>query len=411
MMTVAVIASSDTKLPEITFVLQLLEQFGMRAQVLDPSTSPGYASPFPVSREQLVAEIGEFWPDLEDQPKHDLLEAVAEGCAAMVERLYGEGRIQAVFCMGGLQNTTVGARAMKRLPIGVPKLVVSTVASGQRPFDLIVGNRDIMVMPSICDLAGMNAISENVLKNAVAALCGMIERAGTELVPASSVSVGATLMGATNDGVDRAAQLVREAGIEVIAFHSTGAGGQVLEELVAKEVITAAMDLTLHEIVYEHFGKGFGFGAQNRLMAGVEKGIPMVVAPGGIDFICQWQHELFEDIDKRKMIWHNAQLAHVKLHPHEARAIAAMIVERLNKGAGKITVIIPDRGLRSFTRPGEALYDPEVDAVIANAFGNGLKTSIPVKHIDANLMDEAFSAFAAKEMLRLINAPGQPGRA
>lgn len=403
MKTVAVIACSDTKLPEITFVLQLMEKFGMRGLPLDPSTSPGYASPFTISRERIVAEIGLSWRDLEGKLKHELLEAVAEGCAAMTERLYSEGRIHAAFCMGGLQNTTVGARAMKRLPIGVPKLVVSTVASGRRPFELIVGSRDILVMPSVCDLAGMNAISENVLTNAVAALSGMVEKAGGKLTSAASVSVGATLMGATNDGVDKAAQLVRKAGPEVVAFHSTGVGGRVMEELIADGFITAAMDLTLHEIVYEYFGGGFGAGAENRLMSGAKKGIPMLVAPGGVDFICQWKHELFPDVDSRKLIWHNAQLAHVKLRPQETRDIAAIIVERLNKALGPVVVIIPNKGLRSFARPGEALYDPEADAAITKVFAEGLKKSIPIKNCDANLMDEAFSIAAAKEMLALLD--------
>lgn len=402
MKTVALIACSDTKHAEIIHVSGLMRKWGIKPLILDPSTSPGYVSPYDLGREVLVAEVGLHWAELEGKGKHELLEAVAEGCAAMAVRLYAEGRIQGVFCMGGLQNTTVGSRAMKRLPIGVPKVIVSTVASGQRTFDLVVGTRDILVMPSICDLAGMNAISENVLANAVAAFSGMLEKAGRELRPPHILRVATTLMGATNDGVDRAAELVRGAGIEVAAFHSTGVGGQVLEEMIDSGVITAAMDLTLHEVVYEYFGRGFGYGANNRLKSAAARGIPMVVTPGGIDFMCQWKHELFPDIAERKMIWHNAQLAHVKLNAKEVTDISRIIVERLNESTGPVEVVLPFRGLRSFTNPGEALHDPDLDRLIFSIFEQELKKDIPVHYVDATIMDPAYSELAAKTMLRML---------
>lgn len=405
MKTVAVIACSDTKLPEIEYVCERFRLMGVNPLVLDPSTSAGYVSPFEITREDITAAAGLDWKSMEGGPKHELLEAVANGAAVLAASLYAAGRIHGAFCMGGLQNTVVGGRAMRALPIGVPKLIVSTVASGQRPFDLVVGSRDIVVMPSVCDLAGMNVISETVLGNAVAAMCGMLMHAGSELPAGRSgrPTVGATLMGATNDGVDRAANIVRASGVEVIAFHSTGVGGQVLEELIESGLITASMDLTLHELVYEYFGKGFGYGANGRLEAGAAKGIPMVVAPGGIDFICQWKHELFTDIDRRKMIWHNADLAHVKLNKQEVYDIAGMMVERLNRSSGKVEVIVPTLGLRSFARPGEALHDAELDKIIYMRLDDSLRRDIPVKYIEANIMDEKFSEFAAFEMLRLMH--------
>jgi uncharacterized protein (UPF0261 family) len=304
--------------------------------------------------------------------------------------------------MGGLQNTIIGARAMQRLPIGVPKLLVSTVASGQRTFDPMVGTRDVTIMSSVADLAGLNRVSKTVLANATAAMAGMVHHAGKELPRPSGITVGTTLMGATNDGVDRAARFLELAGLEVVAFHSTGAGGRALEELIDQGVITAVLDLTLHEIVYEHFGCGFGFGAGPRLTAGARCGLPMVICPGGIDFICQWNHELFSDIDSRQMIWHNAQLAHVKLRPNEILAVCGLITTRLNQATGPVTVLLPRAGLRSFTKPGEPLHDPKLDQLVFNYFESNLKKSIPVKYVEASIMDQSFSRQAADELLNLL---------
>lgn len=402
MKTIAIIACSDTKFAEIDYVCNLIKKFGHTSLVIDPSTSPNFKSKFSIGREQIVQEIGLDWKNLNGGPKHILLEAVKNGCSKLVPRLYQEGKIDAVFSMGGLQNTVVGSAAMRMLPIGIPKVIVSTVACGQRPFSLIAGTKDITMIPAITDLAGLNIISEIVLSNAISAIVGMIEKAGTEIKPSNNSIVGTTLMGATNDGVVKAISYLEQNNIEVMTFHSTGVGGKVMEELIEIGVINATMDLTLHEIVYEYFGKGFGFGTINRLSVGAKKGIPMVICPGGIDFICQWRNDLFSDIEQRKMIWHNSDLAHVKLNEQEITNITEIIISRLNEAKGKVVVVIPTQGLRSFTKKGEALYDPDLDQIIIKLFQTKLKKDIPVKLVDANIMDDKFAKFAAKEMLALL---------
>ncbi len=405
MKTIAVLACCDTKYPEIRFLCERIEKEGYRAFVIDVSTSPGFVSTAKIPREMVAAEIGIVWKDLKGCQKHELLDVVTRGAAALVPRLYREGAFGGIISLGGLQNTTVGAAAMKALPIGVPKVIVSTVATGQRTFDSIVGTRDITVIPSICDLAGMNIISETVLGNAVGAIVGMIQYGNGELPQTGGATiVGTTLMGATNDGIVLAARYLEEMGYPVISFHSTGIGGKVMEELIASGTITATMDLTLHEVVYEYFGGGFGFGTENRLEEGGRKGIPMLVCPGGIDFICQWKNELFPDIAQRKMIWHNAALAHVKLTVKEVEDISRMIVSRLNAATGNVVVLIPRLGLRTFTKPGEPLHDPAVDQAIIGVFEHELRKDIPLKFVDATIVDEAFSRRAADEMARLLKS-------
>jgi uncharacterized protein (UPF0261 family) len=403
MKTIVILACCDTKHFEVDFLRGRITQGGFGTLVIDASTSRGFSSVAEVPRERLAAEVGLVWSEIESRPKHELLDVVARGASEVATRLYREGRLHGIISVGGLQNTIVGSAAMMGLPIGVPKVIVSTVASGQRTFDTVVGDRDITVVPSICDMMGMNLISETVLGNAAGAIMGMLEHAGHELPKPQTPLIGTTLMGATNDGVVRAARRLEQKGHHIVAFHSTGVGGKVMEELIADATLSAALDLTLHEIVYEYFGAGFGFGASGRLTQGVRKGIPMVVCPGGIDFICQWKGQLFPDASARKMIWHNSALAHVKLTAQEAADISRIIVGRLNAAApGKVVVVIPTRGLRTFAKEGQPLHDPVVDQAVFDVFEQGLRKDIPVRFVDAGFDDDAFSAAAADEMDALL---------
>jgi len=403
MSTIAIIACCDTKAAEIAFTKQRLESGGHDVLVIDVSTSADFTSPGDITREQVCASTGNPWLGLAGQPKDVLLAAMAEGAAVTLRSLEAAGRIDGVIGMGGLQNTTIAATGMQALPLGFPKLIVSTVACGTRTFDLIVGTRDILVLPSITDLAGLNTISEAVLANAAAAISGMVKNGVRGVAKSDKLIVGTTLMGATNDAVVEAANRLESHGQPVMCFHSTGVGGQILEELITDGVIRGAMDLTLHEIVYEYFGGGFGAGTKNRLLAGAKAGIPMLVVPGGIDFICQWKDALFDDIDQRRWIWHNPALAHVKLRVNEARDIAGLIVERLNQATGHVVVLFPTLGLRTFAKAGEPLHDAEVDRAILEVLRSGLKPEIEFTTVEASIMDPEFSQMAADRMLELMS--------
>ena len=212
-------------------------------------------------------------------------------------------------------------------------------------------------------------------------------------------------MGANNDMATRAVGFLQAAGKEVVSFHSTGAGGRLLEEFVEAGVISAVMDLSLHETVYEFFGnEGFGKGSQGRLIQGAAKGIPMVVCPGCIDFMCinpeDFKNDRFiKNGHERKYIWHNPSLAHVKLSVEEAVGVANLIVSRINQSTGEVRVLLPESGLRSLSHPGEPLYDPDVDYAIAGVFEDKLRSDIPLIRYNGNFDDEEFSYLCAETML------------
>jgi uncharacterized protein (UPF0261 family) len=192
-------------------------------------------------------------------------------------------------------------------------------------------------------------------------------------------------------------------GLEVLSFHSTGVGGRILEKMIEQGFINAVMDLTLHEMTPEYFnGLGYGGGANNRLCAGARKGIPMVVCPGGIDFICLRPGELFEDEEQRGYGWHNADLTHTKLYEHEILEITETIARRLNISNGKVTVLLPMGGLRTLSRPGELYHKPETIKKMKDVLKRNLKPGISLKCFDLNFMDREFGEIAAEEMLSLL---------
>ncbi len=211
-------------------------------------------------------------------------------------------------------------------------------------------------------------------------------------------------MGITNDTVMAATNILTDHGKEILSFHSTGIGGQILEQMIRDGYISAVMDITLHELAPEYFGDyGYCKGAVNRLCAAAEKGIPMLVCPGGIDFIALRKNELFEDEEKRGYVWHNSELTHTKLYENEILDIAHVIVERLNKASGKVVVLLPMGGLRSLSREGDPFFMPETIKRIRNIFEKGFKPEITLKCYNYNYMDKEFAEIIASEMELLLS--------
>ena len=403
MKKIAVTACLDTKYHEVLFAKQLLERLGAQTLIMDISTAGSVPFRADIPRERILEAAGFAWDPEQSRTKEEAIDQMSQGLAVMLRRLYEAGEIQGVLGMGGLQNTVMCKTAMQELPLGFPKMIVSTVASGFRYFDTVVGDSDITVMPSVVDFAGMNPVSESILGNACAAIAGMAEAGGQIVNEAGGTLIGTTLMGITNDTVMRAAGLLDGAGWQTISFHATGAGGKALEKMIRDGAVTACLDLTLHEMTSEYFG-GYGYsrGADNRLCAGSEMGIPMVVCPGGIDFICLRPDELFPDQEKRGFTWHNSGLTHTRLYEDEILAISKTIAKRLNRSEGKVTVLLPMDGLRTFSRKGELFHIPGTIEKMKRLFEEELKPQIKLKCYDLNFDDEEFGTVAANEMLELL---------
>jgi uncharacterized protein (UPF0261 family) len=402
--TIAVVACCDTKFHEIKYVQGQIAALGHTPLVVDISIGPNLPMVGDITRENILRDGG-YSPEevVLRMSKSDAIAAMSSSVQGTIRRLFHEKKIHGVLGMGGLQNTVMCSAAFRLLPLGFPKLIVSTIASGYRYFEAVVADKDIMVMPSIVDFCGMNVISDVVLSNAAAAIAGMVQQGRGEISTQGHFIIGTTLMGITNDTVMAAADKLAERGREVISFHSTGVGGRTLEQMIRDGHIKAVMDLTLHEMAAEYFGDyGYCKGAVNRLCAGAQAGIPMLVCPGGIDFIALRKDELFPDEEKRGYVWHNPELTHTKLYEKEILDITQLIVERLNQSKGPVEVLLPMGGLRTLSRKGEPFYKPETVRKMKETFEAGLRPDITLKCVEYNYMDPEFSDIIAEEMETLL---------
>lgn len=407
MKTIAIIATADTKAEEMDFVEKFIQSHGLNTLSIDVSTRLHDGKKADIGPKE-TALAGGFSEENFRRPKtkSEAIEMM-RGCVTnLIRDLYAEGKIDGVIGFGGLQNSLMASSAMQELPIGFPKLIISTVASGNRKFGLLTGAKDIVVMPSVADMSGINPLIETILSNAASAIVGMVKYGGEVFSP-KNLLVGATIMGATNDGIEESIKLVRNNGFDVVTFHSTGVGGTSLESLILEGKIQAVMDLCLHEIVSEDiFGAGFSMGAKNRLTAAVAMQIPMLLSPAGLDFIDFDVSDLEKskpvDLSTRKYTLHNKGTAHIKLTPAEAKAAAEVVVARLAGYTGEGAMIMPLRGLRSETLSGEKLYDPEVDEAIFETFRNKLNNKIRIIELDCHLSSPEFSQTAAETMIELI---------
>lgn len=400
--TIALVASLDTKSIEISFMKGMIESMGYSSYVIDVGARKCNTVRADMKGLEVVRCAGISCNDLMHLSKLEMIEALRRGMAKAAPDLYEKGVIHGMLSIGGLQNTLIAVSGMKALPIGFPKIMVSTVASGNRAFETIVGSKDIVVIPSIVDFTGRNMISDVILRNAVASMAGMVEHAGKVLEPSAEIVVGATLMGVVNDGVAGAVDGVRSRGYEVLSFHSTGVGGRTMDELIRNGMIHAVMDFSLHEIVGECFG-GYSAGSYGRLEAAGKAGIPMVVAPGAVDFLDYESAGLPFSLEGRRYLKHNAGLYHIKTTKSEILKIGRVIVGRLNASTGPVRVLLPLNGFRQAAGEGQALYDPDVDGALIDLFKRELNPSIRIIEIDCNINEEEFVSTAVSETVNMIS--------
>ncbi len=406
MKTIAIISSCDTKAGEAAFMAQCLRENGVTPLIVDMSIGLGQPQGADISREEVFAAVGEDWRAIRSLTKGELMGKMTGAMRAMILSLYRQGRIDGVMAAGGVQNTTVAMTAMQLLPIGFPKVIASTLACGQKPFGAVVGTRDIVVIPSISDFTGLNMMTKTILSNACACAAGMAKHAGTPLQKPPRPVVGVSLMGITNEGCCAAIAELERLGIEAIGFHTTGVGGEIMEQLALNGTLDGILDMTTHEVTSEYFGGGFSFGAKNRLIATLERGVPMVVSVGGLDFVDFAKENFPPRMDERVYNMHNAQLAHIKILPDEAREIGAIFAARLNRAKRPVKLVLPTEGMRKNTRPGENLYAKETDEALLNAIRAGLNRQVEVVPLSGNLNDASWGRRIAHIMAQELRDRG-----
>ena len=371
---------------------------GIKALVVDMAIGPGASREADISREEVVLRAGVCWDEVKDRSKGELIELMTNAVKLCILNLYHQGRIHGVLAAGGVQNTTVAVAAMQALPIGFPKVMATTIASGAKTFGSVVGDRDIIVIPSICDFTGLNSMTRVILTNACACVAGLCTHGGQAVEKPTRPLVGITLMGVTNTGACAAVEELDRLGIEAVGFHATGVGGRIMEGLAEEGMLDGILDLTTHEITAEFFGGGFSYGAADRLIKPARLGVPMVVSVGGLDFIDFDKDHFPPRMEQRVSNMHNATLAHIKILPDEAVQIGTIFAQRLNLARKGVRLLLPTLGMRSNTRPGENLYSPETDNALLSAICGQIGNGVRVQQIEGNVNDAAFGIQAARAM-------------
>jgi uncharacterized protein (UPF0261 family) len=326
---------------------------------------------------------------------------MALGAKAILVRLVAQGAIHGVASLGGSAGTSIATAAMRELPYGFPKLMVSTLASGDtKPY---VGIKDICMMPSVLDISGLNRVSRQILSNAAGAICGMV--AAEPAVPLDQrQAIAATMFGVTTPGVTAARRILEQRGYEVLVFHATGAGGQAMEQLIADGAFRAVLDMTTTELADEVVG-GVMSAGPHRLEAAGRKGIPQLVCPGAIDMVNFGPAETVPaQFRNRQLYVHNPAVTLMRTTPEECAEIGHITAIKLNRAGGPVTVLIPLQGVSAIDKSGGPFYSQEALNAYRRALKAALSPAIKLVELDAHINDESFALAAADLLMESLAA-------
>lgn len=392
-----ILGTLDTKGQEIAFLRDCFRERGRDVKIVDVGVQGEPEIAADVARQEVAARAGTTVEALRAGATDKIgpLHGMARGAEALLAEWVDAGWVAGVISIGGGVGTWLATTIMRSLPFGLPKIVVSTL-----PFDIrpLVGAKDIVVMPSVADVLGLNPPLRIVLRNAVAALCGMADVAALP-VASDKPLVGLTGMGITTPAVLAARRILESQGFEVASFHATGSGGRVVEEWIGLGMFRAVLDLTTHELTDNIFG-GTGVTTEDRLLTAGRTGIPLVVGPGGVDIISRGPIETVSAAERKRPHYrHSPFFTHVRVPARGMRRVAGLIAEKLNAGNGPAGVVIPLGGFSDQDRPGGAIYDPEADAAFIETLKRRLAPRVRVVEVDSHINDPRF-AEAACRLLR-----------
>jgi uncharacterized protein (UPF0261 family) len=400
--TIGLIASLDTKSAEILFAKELIEKRGMKTFVIDISAKNPRKDLAELASPEILKACGIQWEDFDTKDRAARIELLSESLAAVIPDYYRKGCFDGILSIGGGQNARMAAGAMRNLPYGVPKLIVSPLISGKRELEQYVFDKDVLVMHSVADFSGLNSMTRMIIVNVVNAAAGMTESFTPFRKTPDKKVVGISLMGITSRGAVSAMEVLEAKGLETMGFHANGTGGRCFENLILSGVIDAALDMNLHELTCEQFG-GYCTGANNRLVTAGEKGIPLVFVPGGVDVIDYYVAEHIPPrFDERQKIYHNAHVCHTKIFPEEAERLGKVVAERLNASKGPGAVVLPQKGFCEAGAPGGKLHNPETDGIFTDSLTRNLDSRIAVKTVDANINDPVCARICADTLVDLL---------
>ena len=399
-MAVCLVGTLDTKGAEFQYIKDQIESNGLTTVCIntgilgDPVLSPD------VSASEVAEAAGTSLQALrQEADRGNSITLMAKGAAQMVADLFQEGKIDGIISLGGSAGTTIGTAAMQSLPVGIPKVMVSTLASGDTsPY---VQTKDIAMLYSVVDIAGINSISRQILTNAAGAICGMAQATAEPI--AEKPLIAATMFGVTTPCVTQARQMLEEAGYVVLVFHATGVGGRAMEDLIRGGFIAGVLDVTTTELADELVGGVLSAGP-NRLEAAGKHSVPQVVAPGALDMVN------FGPLDSvpgqfkdRQFYQHNPNVTLMRTTVDENAELGQIMARKLRAAKGPTTVLIPKQGISAIDKAEQPFYSPEAETAWSDNLKSGLSGSdVETLELDNHINDEAFAEKLAQTLLDLI---------
>jgi uncharacterized protein (UPF0261 family) len=402
MATVVLVGTLDTKGAENEFVRDRLRAAGVDVLVVDTGVLEPPGFPPDITRQEVAAAAGvDFDALVAARDRGAAITAMAEGAEVVVRRLYEDGRLDGALALGGTGGTSIATRAFRPLPLGVPKVVVSTAASGNTAD--YIRETDLVLMPSVTDIAGLNRISTRILANAAAAVAGMVTAAPLPAAAAGRPMVAASMFGVTTPCITRARARLETLGYEVLVFHMTGTGGRTLESLAAQGLLAGVLDATTTELADELVGGIFSAGP-DRLSAAGKAGIPQVVSVGALDMVNFGPMDTVPDQFKdRNLYVHNPITTLMRTTAAENTELGTRLTRRLNAATGPTSLFLPLRGVSAIDVDGAPFRDEAADRALFAAIHDQLDTKrVELVEMDTDVNDDRFADAMADRLHQLI---------
>lgn len=405
MATIAVLGTMDTKGEEHAFVAEQIRQRGHKVLIIDAGTLEEPKLKPDITRTEVAAAAGiDLTSVIAKRDRGEAVDAMSRGAPAILTTLLQEKRIDGVISLGGGGGTAIGTAAMRALPIGFPKVMVTTLASGNT--SQYVGVKDVVLFPSIVDVAGLNRISRQILTRAAGAICGMVE-----VKPPTGEDkpvIVASQFGNTTDCVNHARRILEKNGYEVLVFHATGIGGRTMESLIESGMVAGVLDITTTEWADELIGGVLSAGP-TRLEAAAKHGVPAIVTPGCLDMVNFHGPGTVPDKFKdRNFYQHNPQVTLMRTTPEECAQLGKIIAEKVNASKGPVTVLIPSKAISVISAPGQKFHDPAADQALFDGIKSNLRKNIEVIEMDCAINDAAFAEACANALLKNMAIRKQP---
>jgi len=402
---VVVIGTLDTKGPEIGYLRDQLIALGLDTTVIDSGI---LGEPIDILPDITHAEVASYGNTTIEALQNagsrgKAVEGMRAALKLLVLDLYSSGKLDAIVSMGGAEGAVMGAATMMQLPVGVPKVLVSPIASGKHYFDPLVGTSDIMVVHSIVDILGLNPIATTVFDNVAAAIKGLVEY-GHELSEPSPDDkfVAVTMLGNTTRSVMALKERLAESGYEAVIFHSNGVGGPAMEQLAEAGQFVGVIDFTTNE-TYDPMTGGIHDGGPDRLKSVGHLGLPQVVVPGCIDFCVFHAGAIPPALQDRPVYDHNPEYTLVRASKSEMIALGHLFAERLNPANGPVMIAVPTQGLSIPNIPGGPFWNPESDEAFLETLKENIREDIPVLLFDVHVNDPIFGEAVADLFIKMMN--------